>query len=278
MVTKKTFIELPKMTSSENPFDIVVLNPVISNNAPPILLVHGAWHAAWCWKPLAQELARKGYEVHYFSLPGHGRASLNKAHLNQYSLNDYVQYLSDRIDEIDPKPVVIGHSMGGALLQIYLQKNTLPAAVLMASIPKQGTLPLIARIAMQFPITLLKAILSYKSEVIVDSPERARALFFSPDNPIDYKTAQKRLGPESMKILFPLMYCGTFKKIRPETPVYVLAGEKDKITSVCEQKRLARFLSADFTVVEGQAHCMMLEPKYKDVVQRIDNWIQNHIL
>lgn len=260
------------MTNSN--IETVILKSAKENNLPPILLVHGAWHAAWCWDNFACELNKRGHQVHYFSLPGHGGTSLKHKRLNQYSLNDYVKFLSERIDEIKPTPIVIGHSMGGALLQIYLQNKTLPAAIFMASIPTQGTLPMIARIALRFPITLLKAILTYKSEAIVESPERSRALFFSADNPIDYKATQKLLGPESMKILPPLMYPGTFKKIKHGTPTYVIAGEKDIITTVSEQQGLAKGLAAKFSVIEGQAHCIMLEPKYKSVVALIDDWIK----
>ena len=265
------------MQNQNQKIEMLVLNSSAKNDLPPILLVHGAWHAAWCWEQFAVELNKMGYEVHYFSLPGHGGSSLNKKNLNAYALNDYVRFLSDRIDEIKPTPIVIGHSMGGALLQIYLQKNVLPGAILMASIPKQGTLPLIARIAIRFPLALLKAMLTYNSAAIVSTPERARALFFSPGNPIDYTATQRLLGPESMKILFPLMYWGTFKKIKPGTPVYVIAGERDMVTSVSEQRALAKSLAAELTVFDGQAHCLMLEPNFKLVVTSIDRWIRNTV-
>jgi len=255
----------------------VVLKSPRATKLPPILLVHGAWHAAWCWKIFAQELNQKGYETHYFSLPGHGSTPLNKASLNDYSLSEYVAFLSDRIDEIRPAPIVIGHSMGGALLQIYLQNKKLPGAVLLASIPRYGTLPLIARIGMRYPLALIKSILMYKSEVLVEDAVRSRALFFSADNSVDYRYTQKLLGPESMKILLPLMWCGTFKKIKPETPVYVITGNRDKITSVHEQQHLAKYLDAKLTIIEGQAHCLMLEPKYKELINHIDEWVKNTV-
>jgi hypothetical protein len=251
--------------------------PESRNNSPPVLLVHGAWHAAWCWEQLATELARKGYEVHYFSLPGHGGSALSKKQLNDYTLTDYVRFLTERIDEIGVKPIVIGHSMGGALLQLYLQTHTLPAAILMASIPTAGTLPLILRIAVRFPFALLKALLRYKSEIIIETPKRVRALFYSRDNPIDVEAIQRRLGSESMRILYPLMCPWTFKKIRTGTPVYVVAGESDNITSISEQRQLAEHLSAKFTIMKGQAHCLMLEPKYQFVAQLLDNWIREEI-
>ena len=37
-----------------------------------IVLVHGAWHGAWCYDALARDLAAAGHEVDTFDLPGHG--------------------------------------------------------------------------------------------------------------------------------------------------------------------------------------------------------------
>ncbi len=38
----------------------------------PILLVHGAWHGAWCWATLQAELDRRGLPSYAVELPGHG--------------------------------------------------------------------------------------------------------------------------------------------------------------------------------------------------------------
>ena len=38
----------------------------------PILLVHGAWHGAWCWAALQAELDRRGVASWAVDLPGHG--------------------------------------------------------------------------------------------------------------------------------------------------------------------------------------------------------------
>ena len=82
--------------------------------------------------------ASLGYEAHAISLPGHGNSSLTKGYINKYSAKDYVECLSAEIDRISPRPVLIGHSMGGYLTLKYLETNQLPAAVLIASVPPPG--------------------------------------------------------------------------------------------------------------------------------------------
>ena len=39
-----------------------------------MLLVHGAWHGAWCWERVLAPLLVLGYEPEALDLPGHGVA------------------------------------------------------------------------------------------------------------------------------------------------------------------------------------------------------------
>jgi pimeloyl-ACP methyl ester carboxylesterase len=36
------------------------------------ILIHGTWHASWCWKRVAPLIKGKGYKVLAPDLPGHG--------------------------------------------------------------------------------------------------------------------------------------------------------------------------------------------------------------
>jgi pimeloyl-ACP methyl ester carboxylesterase len=53
-------------------------------------------------------------------------------------------------------PVLIGHSMGGMVIQKYLELHQIPAAVLMASAPPKGLLASTLRIAGKHPLIFLK--------------------------------------------------------------------------------------------------------------------------
>ena len=37
-----------------------------------VVLVHGAWHGAWCWAPVVDLLRAEGVDVVAVDLPGHG--------------------------------------------------------------------------------------------------------------------------------------------------------------------------------------------------------------
>jgi pimeloyl-ACP methyl ester carboxylesterase len=73
------------------------------------VFVHGAWHGAWCWQRLRDELERRGHETHAVDLP---------CETVGLTARDYA-------DAVGPQPgsVVVGHSLGG------LTASLVPAAV-----------------------------------------------------------------------------------------------------------------------------------------------------
>jgi pimeloyl-ACP methyl ester carboxylesterase len=78
------------------------------SNDPTILLVHGAWHGAWCWDAVRTRLEAKGRTVLAIDLPT--VHAPNKAELDM--LND-AKAVRDAVDAIDGPVVVVAHSYGG---------------------------------------------------------------------------------------------------------------------------------------------------------------------
>jgi pimeloyl-ACP methyl ester carboxylesterase len=77
------------------------------------VLVHGAFHGAWCWYKVVARLEAKGHTVVAPDLPGHGR---NRIPGPPVSLEIYVDFLADLL-RAQPEPVIlVGHSMGGAVI------------------------------------------------------------------------------------------------------------------------------------------------------------------
>ena len=104
----------------------------------PLLFVHGAWHAAWCWdEHFLDFFANDGYHAIALSLRGHGD-SFTPKRLRTVSLADYLDDVVSVADSLPARPVIIGQSMGGSLVQKYLESHDAPAGVLVASLPTQG--------------------------------------------------------------------------------------------------------------------------------------------
>ena len=105
---------------------------------PPLLFLHGAYTAAWCWQErFLPFFATAGFDCHALSLSGHC-GSRRRDHLDSYSIDDYVNDVVEAVAGLAEPPILIGHSMGGFVVQKYLERHAAPAAVLMCSVPPQG--------------------------------------------------------------------------------------------------------------------------------------------
>ena len=77
------------------------------------LLVHGAWHGAWCWDKVVPLIEERGHKVHAIDLPGHGN---DKTPTASVSLDSYVERVRQVLDEEAEPMIVVGHSMGGIVI------------------------------------------------------------------------------------------------------------------------------------------------------------------
>ena len=81
----------------------------------PVVLVHGAWHGAWCWASFQAELDRRGVPSFAIDLPGHGASTepLGGLHDDAAALGRAL----DRLGELGHDDIVlVGHSYGGAVI------------------------------------------------------------------------------------------------------------------------------------------------------------------
>jgi pimeloyl-ACP methyl ester carboxylesterase len=77
------------------------------------VLVHGAWHGAWCWDKVAPLLRAKGHTVVAPDLPGHGDDPTPRG---EVTLESYGKRVADVVSAQREKPIVVGHSMGGMVI------------------------------------------------------------------------------------------------------------------------------------------------------------------
>ena len=75
-----------------------------------VLLIHGAWHGAWCWDDLIPELEARGHAARAIDLPGLGA---DQTPNDQVTLDAYAQRIADEVRAMGPRVWLTGHSMGG---------------------------------------------------------------------------------------------------------------------------------------------------------------------
>jgi pimeloyl-ACP methyl ester carboxylesterase len=240
----------------------------------PLLFIHGAWHGAWCWDEyFLSFFADKGYRALAVSLRGHGNSPSPKP-LRWCSIADYVADTASVAASLPARPVVIGHSLGGYVVQKYLEANDAPAGVLVASMPPRGALRFTLRLARRHPWLTTKAMLTGKSLCCFATPELAHEAFFSPHTPkADVARYAARLQQESQRTGFDAMFFNLPEPRRVKAPMLVLGGELDGCFTQKEVHATARAYGTEAEIFGGMGHDMMVEPEWAVVAQRIHAWL-----
>jgi pimeloyl-ACP methyl ester carboxylesterase len=77
------------------------------------VLVHGAFHGAWCWERVIAELEAAGHSVQAPDLPGSGE---DRTPVADVTLDAYAERICDVLGADDEPAVLVGHSMGGVAI------------------------------------------------------------------------------------------------------------------------------------------------------------------
>jgi pimeloyl-ACP methyl ester carboxylesterase len=240
----------------------------------PLLFLHGGAHAAWCWDEYFLDyFATSGFRAVAMSLRGHGSSSTSKP-LAKVSITDYVDDLRSVIECLPVAPVLIGHSLGGFVMQKYLESRDVPAGILLASAPPHGLFGFMMRSACRHPWLMAKAMVTGKSVQMINTPTRAREAFFSADaaEP-DVARWASRFQDESPRALLDTMLRQRVKPQCISTPMLVLGAGLDRSITTKEVHATARAYRTEAEIFAGVGHDMMLEPAWPAVAGRIDTWL-----
>jgi pimeloyl-ACP methyl ester carboxylesterase len=94
--------------------------------------------AAGCGpKPSCRFSRQPAIPCYALSLRGHG-GSHGRDHLDWHSITDYIDDVKTVVDWLGETPVLVGHSMGGFVIQKYLEHHEVPGVALVCSVPPQG--------------------------------------------------------------------------------------------------------------------------------------------
>jgi pimeloyl-ACP methyl ester carboxylesterase len=256
--------------------EILSRAPSRPTGKPPLLFVHGAWHGAWCWeKHFLPYFADHGYEVHAPSLRAHG--GNEREGIRWKRIEDYVDDVAEAVARLSSPPVLIGHSMGGLVVQRHLERAPSPAAILLASVPIAGIAGVTARLARRHPLLFLEANTTWSLYPFVRTPELAREAFLSLETPIEEATSiWSHLQEESYLAFLDMLL---FVHARPKlararcAKVLVLGAADDTIFTVAEQRRTAAAYGVEAEIFPDMAHDMMLEREWRAVADRILGWL-----
>ncbi|MCR6664881.1 MAG: alpha/beta hydrolase [Methyloversatilis sp.] len=261
------------MMKRHGPLEVITRTPHVRSRPVPLLFVHGAYTAAWCWdEHFLPCFAEAGYEAHALSLSGHG-GSPGREYLDLISLDDYVRDVLEVLDQFDTPPVLIGHSMGGMVVQKCLELRQVPAAVLMASVPPQGLWASAVGLVMRKP-DLMSELNSLLAGGATSLDALREALFAQPVSMERLQQMASRVQPESARVIWDMTLFNLPQPARMHRPpLLVLGAECDPIIPPALTEMTSRALGVPAHVFPGMGHGMMLEADWRKVAQRMLDWL-----
>jgi pimeloyl-ACP methyl ester carboxylesterase len=248
--------------------------PESRSKRSPLLFVHGFWHGAWCWdEHFLRYFTQRGYVCVAPDLRGHG-ASDGRERLRWTSLAEYLADVIGVADTLDASPILVGHSMGGLLVQKYLQLRSCAGAILLASVPPAGLLPTTLRFLARHPLVTLRAALTLDVRPLVGTPALYRSCFVSPGFPEDaLRRVHARVQGDSFRVLLDMIALDLPRpsKARP-TPMLVL-GADDFIVRAWQVRATARAYGVEAQLFPAMGHAMMLDVGWQAVADRMAAWL-----
>ena len=217
------------------------------------LLIHGAWHGAWCWHKIAPLLEARGHRVIAPDLPSMGADTTDAATV---TLDSWTRFIADLAPA---DTTLVGHSRGGALASmvaeahperirrlVYLSAYLLPAGRSVAAEARADADSLI-------PANMIPAAsgitCSLRAEII-------RAAFHGCCSASDHEYAVAHLSPEPLKPLVSPV------KISPErfgrVPRAYIECTRDRTITLDAQRRMQAALPCETVLTLDTDHSPFL--------------------
>jgi len=248
--------------------------PLKGLHPTPLLFIHGTLHTAACWDVhFLNYFAEHGYAAHALNLRGHGNSE-GWEKLRWTRIADFVEDVTSAVQQLHIPPVLIGHSMGGFIIQHYLEDHDVPAAVLLSSASPAGLLPTAIRTARRQPWVFAKIGLTMSLKPMLASPQLLGEAFFSKDLPEELLVKYwKQTQDDSFMAFVDMVVLDLPKPEKVKTPLLVLGASLDNMIAPIEVEATARAYNTHAEIIPGVAHNSMLEQRWKSVAERILIWL-----
>jgi pimeloyl-ACP methyl ester carboxylesterase len=260
-------------------------------SAPPVVLVHGLWLTPRSWEGWKERCESRGRRVlapAWPRMPGEVEdVRRDPSALNGLGLSEIVEHYEGIVRGLDSPPVIIGHSFGGLVTELLLDRGLGAAGVAISPAPIKGVLRLPpAMIRATFPVLRSPA---NRHRTVGLTPKQFHYNFANTMAQDEAKAAYARYhvpGPGSM------IFQAAFANFNPRAankvdvdngdrpPLLVIGYDQDHTVpaSVCEEaaKRLGKSKAVvDYKEFAGRPH-FAGAPGWEAVADYALDWADRH--
>jgi pimeloyl-ACP methyl ester carboxylesterase len=261
-----------------------------ATHRPPLMFIHGAWLSSGSWENFADYFRARGFAVSAPEWPRkHGDVEEIREGADEIEglgLNEIVDHYESEIRAHEEPPVLIGHSYGGLIVELLLDRGLGRAGVAMSPAPPKGILVL--------PFSTLKAAapaLAHPSRwhgVVPLTLEEFTYGFVNTFSPADATTAYEKYAvPETGQIFFEAGFANfhlhppteVHFKSDDRAPLLIVGAEKDHtVPASLSHKQYEKYekseAQTDYVEFPGRPHLMMVAEGWEEIAGGIEGWLE----
>ncbi len=249
-----------------------------------IFMIHGMWAKPHVWDAYAAFFTERGYRCVRPTLRYHDiePGEPPDPRLGTTSLLDYADDLGEEIEDLDRRPIIIGHSMGGLLAQMLAARGLAEAAVLLTPAPPAGILlvhkPSVIRTFWKMQVQWG----FWRKPVRLGFEESVYSTLHLLD-PEEQRETYDELVWESGHAVFEIGYwfldgdgAARVDETEVTCPTLVVGGGKDRMVPPSVVRRVARKYDhvATYKEYPSHAHWIIEEPGWEHVAGDLVAWLE----
>lgn len=258
-----------------------------SGNSKDIVFVTGAFVHNSCWDDWRTYFASHGYHTIAPAWPFKEAGSAaelrarqpNDTDLAALTLGELIDHYADIVASLPAKPIVIGHSLGGLVTQVIVNRGLAAAGVAIHSVPTQGVFP--------YEFSFLKAgwkslgVFTSLAETYLMSFEDWQYAFVN-EMPLEVQRAayEKYVIPESKVVARGgLTDAAHVAYDQPHAPLLLTAGSLDNIIPAhLNHRNFQKYQQSgsvlDYKEFEGRNHFVLGQPTWEEDAAYILEWLE----
>lgn len=248
----------------------------VTHKPVPLVFLHGAFAGAWCWvERFLPYFAAQGYTCYAPSFRGHG-GSGGKENLDQFGIADYLKDLSSVVEDLDRKPVLIGHSMGGFVAMKYAEDHDIAGLALLSSVPPAGLMGPSMSLAMWNPMLMLDIGRVQTGKPDAMTMDGLRQALFSKHVPTSLiKKYLPMMGGESSRAVAEMhgMVQVRPDRLKGRMPILVMGSEEDGLIPPPFVRSTARLLGETAHILPRTGHGIMLDEDWQTAADTLAQWL-----
>jgi pimeloyl-ACP methyl ester carboxylesterase len=258
-----------------------------------IVLIHGLWVTPRSWEEWIAHYEAKGYRVLAPAYPGLevevDALRDDPSPINDLTVEGVIDHYDRIVRELDEPPILIGHSNGGMIVQVLLDRGLGAAGVAIDSVPPEGV-PVVpfSQIRSLFPILRNP---SNRNKPVGFTPAQFRYAF---TNTLDDEAAARAYTRYAIPAPGSFVFIAATSNLKPgraphhvdfenhdRAPLLLIGGGQDHIMpasvtrSTFKHYRKSKAVT-DIREYDDRSHWIIGEPGWEEIADGALDWAMAH--